>query len=199
MRKMDARDIALLVLLLLVAALVFFIALFPPAACAGCNAKVALLFSPGAEGEVVSFIRSAQKSVDIEMYVFTSDVVARELGDAVKRGVRVRVIMEPRVTDSRKQKMFDTLSALGVEMRWASFSYKLTHSKFVVVDGNRALVGSINFSESALNYNRETAVEVEGAKVAELSSAFDEDWELASATEGEADGTRQEADATASD
>jgi len=180
MRKMDTRDIALLALLLLVSALVFYIALLPPAACAGCNAKVALVFSPGAEGEVVSFIRSAQKSVDIEMYVFTSDVIARELGEAVKRGVTVRVILEPRVEDSRKQKMFDTLSALGVEMKWASFEYKLTHSKFIVVDGKRALVGSINFSESALNYNRETAVEMEGEKVKEIAAAFETDWAKAS-------------------
>ena len=176
------KDTAIALLLLLVAALLFYIAFLPPAACAGCNARVGLVFSPGAEGEVVSFIRSAQESVDIEMYVFTSDVVARELGEAVKRGVRVRVIMEPRVEDSRKQKMFDTLSALGVEARWASFSYKLTHSKFIVVDGKRALVGSINFSESALNYNREAAVEVEGEKVSELASVFEEDWEKAGAS-----------------
>ncbi len=183
------KELAICLLLILVAVLLAYIAFLPPAACAGCNAKVALLFSPGAEGEVVSFLRSAQKTIDIEMYVFTSDVVARELGDAVKRGVRVRVIMEPRVEDSRKQKMFDTLAALGVDVRWASFSYKLTHSKFIVADGTRALVGSINFSESALNYNREAAVEVEGAKVAELASVFEEDWEMASATAGTSVGT----------
>jgi len=176
------KDFAICLLLILAAILLFYIAFLPPSACAGCNAKVAMLFSPGAEGEVVSFIRSAQESIDIEMYVFTSDVVARELGEAVKRGVRVRVIMEPRVTDARKQRMFDTLSSLGVEMRWASFEYKLTHSKFIVVDGKRALVGSINFSESALNYNRETAVEVEGEKVKEVADAFETDWQKASAT-----------------
>ena len=181
MRRFDARDAAVLFLLVLVAALLAYIAFLPPAPCAGCNARVSLVFSPGAEGEVVSFIRSAQKSIDIEMYVFTSDDIARELGEAVKRGVRVRVMMEPRVQDSRKQKMFDTLSALGVEARWASFSYKLTHSKFIVVDGKRALVGSINFSESALNYNRETAVEVEGESVKGLADVFETDWDMSSA------------------
>ena len=180
--ELAMKEPAIALLLLLVAALFLYIAFIPASACAGCNAKVALVFSPGAEGEVVDFIRSAQQSVDIEMYVFTSDVVARELGDAVKRGVRVRVIMEPRVQDSRKQKMFDTLLALGVDARWASFSFKLTHSKFIVVDGKRALVGSINFSESALNYNRETAVEVEGEKVKEIAAVFEEDWQKASAT-----------------
>jgi len=177
------KETAIALLLLLVAILLFYIALLPPAACAGCNAIVSFVFSPAAEGEVVSFIRSAHESIDIEMYVFTSDVIARELGEAVKRGVTVRVIMEPRVEDSRKQKMFDTLSALGVEMRWASFEYKLTHSKFIVVDGKRALVGSINFSQSALNYNRETAVEVEGEKVKEIAAAFETDWAKASVTE----------------
>jgi cardiolipin synthase A/B len=180
MRSFDRRDAALLLLLILVAILLFYIAFLPPAACAGCNAKVALLFSPGAEEEVVSFIRSAEKTIDVEMYVFTSDDIANALSDAVKRGVRVRVIMEPRVEDSRKQKMFDTLAALGVEVRWASFEYKLTHSKFILVDGKRALVGSINFSESALNYNREAAVEMEGEAVKGLASVFDEDWQKAS-------------------
>jgi len=173
------KDTANALLLLLVAALVAYVAFIPAPPCAGCNAIVSFVFSPAAEGEVISFIRSAQETVDIEMYVFTSDDVARELGDAVKRGVRVRVIMEPRVEDSRKQKMFDTLTALGCDVRWASFEYKLTHSKFIVVDGKRALVGSINFSESALNYNREAAVEVHGEKVKEIAAVFEEDWQKA--------------------
>ncbi len=189
MRQFDRRDAALMLLLILVAALVFYIAFLPAAPCAGCNAKVALLFSPGAEGEVVSFIRSAKESIDIEMYVFTSDDMVRELSDAVKRGVKVRVILEPRVEDSRKQKIFDELTALGCDVRWASFSYKLTHSKFVVVDGKRALVGSINFSESALNYNREAAVEIGGDAVKEVAAVFETDWEKASAAAAAGVGT----------
>ena len=173
------KESAIALLLLLVAILLLYIAFLPAAPCAGCNAKVGMVFSPGAEGEVVAFIGSAKESVDVEMYVFTSDDVARALGEAAARGVRVRVIMEPRIEDSRKQKMFDTLLALGCDARWASFEYKLTHSKFVIVDGKRALVGSINFSESALNYNREAAVEVEGAIVAELVAVFNDDWENA--------------------
>lgn len=137
------------------------------------------VFSPGAEEEVISFIRSARESIDVEMYVFTSEDVVRELGDAVSRGVRVRVIMEPRVEDSRKERIFATLAALGAEVRWASLEYKLTHSKMVIVDGARALIGSINFSESALNYNREVGAAVEGEKVKELVALFENDWKKA--------------------
>ena len=179
LRAWGSRDTAIVALLLALAALVCYIAFLPAAPCAGCNAKMEFVFSPGAQGEVISFIRSAQETIDIEMYVFTSDDVIRELGEAQKRGVVVRVIMEPRVTDSRKEKVFATLQGLGIGVKWASMEYKLTHSKFVIVDGKKALVGSINFSASALNYNREAAVEVEGGKIAEIASVFEGDWEKA--------------------
>ncbi len=183
---MEIRDAkwALLFLSLFALAAIIGAYLLNPPPCAGCNAKVSFVFSPDAEGEVVSFLRSAEKSIDIEMYVFTSENIIRELADAESRGVRVRVILEPRIEDSRKERVFALLSESGVETRWASFSYKLTHSKFVIVDGRRALVGSINFSQSALNLNREAAVSVEGENVAELSAVFEEDWGKAGAAVG---------------
>lgn len=169
--------IAVLVLLVgVLCALLGFSLLQSAPPCAGCNAHVDFVLSPGAEGEVVSFIRSARRTIDVEMYVFTSEDIVRELGDAAKRGVRVRVILEPRVSDSRKQKVFDELSALGAEVRWASLEYKLTHAKMLIADGKRALLGSINFSESALNYNREADAIIEGEGVAELQDAFNQDW-----------------------
>ncbi|MCX6772675.1 MAG: phospholipase D-like domain-containing protein [Candidatus Micrarchaeota archaeon] len=180
-RQFDTRDYAILILLIFIAGLFAYIAFIPATPCAGCNAKVSFIFSPGAQSDVISFINSAQESIDIEMYVFTSDDMIKALGAAQKRGVHVRIIMEPRVEDSRKQKVFDTLSALGIEMKWASMEYKLTHSKFVIVDGKKALVGSINFSMSALTLNREAAVEVEGAKVSEIIAVFETDWAKATA------------------
>lgn len=173
---LDAKTAATFALLLLAALLLGAFAGISQIPCAGCNANVRFIFSPGADEEIVSLIRSAQKSIDVEMYLFTSDTLVRELSDAQKRGVRVRVIMEPRVEDSRKDKVFGLLQELGVKMRWASFSYKLTHSKLILVDGRVALVGSINFSESALTRNREAAAVVEGEVVKELAATFEEDW-----------------------
>lgn len=168
-------------LLILVAALLCYIAFLPPVPCAGCNAKVDFVFSPHAEAEVATFIGSARETVDIEMYTFSSDAMMSAVGDAIKRGVRVRIILEPRVEDSRKQKVFDTLAALGAEMKWASVEYKLTHSKFVVVDGKKVLLGSINFSKSALNDNREADAVIEGEGVKEIAGIFEVDWAKATA------------------
>ncbi len=180
-KKLAAEQIAIVILLVSVAALIAYIAFLPASPCAGCNAKVEFVFSPNAEPDVISFISSAQKTIDVEMYVLTSDDIIRALSAAQKRGVKVRVIMEPRVDDSRRQKVFDELNALGMEARWASLSYKLTHAKFVIVDGKKALLGSINFSMSALTLNREADVAVEGGKVSEIISVFETDWQKATA------------------
>lgn len=175
----DKRDAAIVLLLVLTALLIFYAGFVAPPSCAGCNAKIAFVFSPDAQDDVVSLLRSAEKTIDIEMYVLTSDDIVHEIAEAEKRGVQVRVILEPRVEDSRKEKIFAILQEVGAEVRWASLAYKLTHSKFVIVDGKKALVGSINFSKSALTANREAAVLVEGEKVKELAGLFEEDWQKA--------------------
>jgi len=175
----DRRDIAIVALLLLVAALLLYSGFATLPACAGCNAKIAFVFSPDAQDDVVALLRSAEKTIDIEMYVFTSDAIVREISEAEKRGVQVRVVLEPRIEDSRKEKIFAILREVGADVRWASMGYKLTHSKFIIVDGKKALVGSINFSKSALTANREAAVLVEGETVKELASVFEGDWQQA--------------------
>jgi len=179
--KLDSQACMITFLLLLVAGLIAYIALNLAPPCAGCNAKVEFVFSPQSEEDVIALIRSAQKTIDIEVYTFTSNDIIRELGEAEKRGVQVRVIMEPRVEEPRKDRTSALLQELGAEMRWASLEYKLTHSKFIIVDDKKALVGSINLSDSALNYNRETAVLLEGEKVKELVAVFKEDWAKATA------------------
>ena len=180
-KKFDTRDYAILLLLIFVAGLFAYIAFTPTAPCAGCNAKISFIFSPNAQPGVISFINSAQKTIDIEMYEFSSDAVMQALSDAHARGVTIRVILEPRLDDPRQKKVFSELNALGIETRWATMEYKLTHAKFVIVDGKKALLGSINFSMSALNNNREADVTVEGDKVSEIISVFEEDWAKATA------------------
>ncbi|OIO21578.1 hypothetical protein COV61_02495 [Candidatus Micrarchaeota archaeon CG11_big_fil_rev_8_21_14_0_20_47_5] len=144
----------------------------------GANA-VETVFSPDSEGRIVSFISSAQKTIDCEMYVFTSSKVADALIEAKERGVRVRVIMEKSAQSDKMESLFEQMQKNGVECRWASGKFSRTHSKFLIVDGERVLVGSINFSESAITTNREAGVFVSGKVVEEFVKIFEEDWEIA--------------------
>ncbi|NUN11780.1 hypothetical protein HUU53_03995 [Candidatus Micrarchaeota archaeon] len=137
------------------------------------------VFSPGSEAQLKAFLYSAKERVDVELYQFSNQELKQVLSDLVESGVKVRVILEPRVESNEETARF--LRNSGVEVKWASQSFTNTHSKTAVVDGNKVLVGSINWSVRALNSNRESAVIIECSSVAgEFEEVFEADWFVAS-------------------
>ena len=139
------------------------------------NAQV--ITSPGAEPEFISLISSARESILIENYIITSDEVVDALENASARGVDVRIILEKRVSGGTNMEAYDELSAAGIRVQWAPFSFKLVHSKLIIIDGQIAVVGSHNLSNSALTDNREISVLLQGGIVSELVKLFERDWE----------------------
>lgn len=147
-----------------------------------CAESVETLFSPGAEAEIAGLIESANETIDVEMYQFSYAPFADELADAKARGVRVRVILEPRLDGDDNLQTMAKLKGDGVDARWATLEFSRTHSKTMVVDGKIVLVGSPNWSYSAMFRNRESAVVVEGSEVAgEFERVFESDWRDAKA------------------
>ncbi|MFP3950400.1 MAG: phospholipase D-like domain-containing protein [Candidatus Micrarchaeia archaeon] len=138
--------------------------------------SVEIISSPGAESEIVSLIDSSSESVYVDVYILTSEEVVDSLISAYQRGVDVRVILEHRVSRGANNYAFSRLSGAGIDVCWASDAYKLSHPKIMIIDGRKALVGSHNLSNSALNYNREVSLLVEGNIVREVLSLFESDW-----------------------
>lgn len=141
--------------------------------------SVVAVFSPDEGDEIIAFIDSARETLDIEMYVFSSEDMIDALKRAHDRGVTVRVILERRTLSDRNEETMEELLIYGIQARWASEEYKLTHAKFAIVDGTRVLVGSHNWSDSALHKNREASVILGGNAVEEFKRVFAQDWELA--------------------
>ncbi|MBD3389942.1 hypothetical protein GF415_03240 [Candidatus Micrarchaeota archaeon] len=142
--------------------------------------SVEVISSPGAESEIVSLIDSSSESIYIDVYILTSKEVVDSLVAAQQRGVDVRVILEHRVSGGANNYAFSHLSDAGIDVCWASDAYKLSHPKLMIIDGRKALVGSHNLSNSALNYNREVSLLVEGNIVQEVLSLFESDWNACS-------------------
>ncbi|MGB9719057.1 MAG: phospholipase D-like domain-containing protein [Candidatus Anstonellales archaeon] len=136
---------------------------------------VSPVFSPENGEEMIGFIDSAMFSVDAEVYAFSSWDVARALVNAEKRGVNVRVIVDKSTLDEENRAIVRYLKNNGVEVRLADY-YQRTHAKFIVVDGVRVLVGSHNFSNSALYYNREASAILNFLRFWEFGRVFEEDW-----------------------
>ncbi|MEM2963074.1 MAG: phospholipase D family protein [Candidatus Anstonellales archaeon] len=137
------------------------------------------VFSPGAEKDIISLIDSARESIDIEVYLFTNEKASSALIEAKKRGVRVRLIVERRTDADKEWKLIEKMAQEGIEIKMASQRFTLTHSKFMIIDGRRALVGSMNFSGSAFATNREAGVILSGKIVDEYKKIFEEDWQEA--------------------
>ncbi|PIO06552.1 hypothetical protein COT29_00470 [Candidatus Micrarchaeota archaeon CG08_land_8_20_14_0_20_59_11] len=177
----ELREVAIAFAAGVILASIFFI-LVPPAQRAFCvnSSAITPVFSPNADEQLLSFVSSAKQTLDVELYQFSYPPLKSALQDAAARGVRVRLILEPRIDANLETGAY--LAAHGVSVRWATLSYANTHSKCAVADNRRVLVGSINWSRHALTLNREAAVIIDDAGVAQaFEEVFADDW--ASGTE----------------
>ncbi|MEO8135635.1 MAG: phospholipase D-like domain-containing protein [Betaproteobacteria bacterium] len=153
---------------------------FPALAAAG--PLVAQVFKSSNEGGAESMhllyllsIAGAEKSIDLAMAYFVPDELALEaLVAAIKRGVRVRIIMPGPFTDALlvRQASRSTWGAIlqaGAEM----YEYQPTmfHCKVLVVDGLWTSVGSTNFDSRSFRLNDEANLNVSGREFAQRQVA----------------------------
>lgn len=141
---------------------------------AGVGAPPRLVISPGSEQEILSFLQSANSSLDVMLYQFSYAPFKAALVETAKRGVRVRLILEPKIDSNLATASF--LSQNGVEVRWGSQDFSSTHAKALSADGKCVLVGSINWSRHAVQENREIAIIDCSPTAAEFEKIFEKDW-----------------------
>jgi phosphatidylserine/phosphatidylglycerophosphate/cardiolipin synthase-like enzyme len=128
---------------------------------------------------VGGLIASAHARVLVEMYELGRPDVLRQLGDAVGRGVSVRVITDPTVGPSRRSAV--VLDSLNVPERVYPVDdgrHQIDHVKLLIVDAE-AVVGGMNWgqhSDRNHDYVLETHVTLD---VDRLARIFDQDWSLA--------------------
>lgn len=125
-------------------------------------------------------IVSAKKSISINNAYFIPDKdTIRALEGAVRRGVRVRVIVPGEFNDvpivrqaSRWQ--YERMLKRGIEI--FEFQGTMMHAKTMVVDGIWSTVGSSNFDDRSFRLNDEVNVNVyDEAVAAKMEAMFDDD------------------------
>lgn len=105
------------------------------------------LLARSGERPILDFLAGARRSVDCELYQVTSRPLADALGQAAARGVRVRVIVEPRAGSTGVLR-----GERGVEIL-PTPHVTLDHTKSCLRDDGTALVGTANWSASAITKN----------------------------------------------
>lgn len=128
------------------------------------------------------FIDTATRRVDVQHPKFVDAVILDHLAAAVGRGVKVHVLCGGRhgISDTD---VLDTFASLRTLRRFGAKVHKQknlrVHAKLLIVDDERALVGSMNIDRSAFDLRRELGITLtEPAVVARLKAVFDADWEL---------------------
>jgi cardiolipin synthase C len=164
-----------------------------------------LLLGPGALDARIALLRGAGRSLDLQYYHLHDDatgrLVLRELRNAARRGVRVRLLLDDLYTDGLEP-LLDGLGAYpNVELRLFNpfptrgsvprrFAAALLdfdrlnrrmHNKLFVADGALAVTGGRNlgdeyFMRSSQSNFFDYDVLAAGPVVAQMASLFDEYW-----------------------
>ncbi|WP_029112995.1 phosphatidylserine/phosphatidylglycerophosphate/cardiolipin synthase family protein [Mycobacterium sp. URHB0044] len=131
---------------------------------------------------MAQFIDTATHRLDVQHPKYVDAVILDHLAAASQRGVKVHVLCGGRhgISDVDVLDTFASLRTLGrLGVKVHKQKNLRVHAKLLIVDDERALVGSMNIDRSAFDLRRELGLEVtEPAVVARLKSVFDEDWEL---------------------
>lgn len=131
-------------------------------------------FSPSGTAlqAVVRAIGSAQHTIVVAAYEFTSDEVAQALVDAAARGIKVWIVLDDKAAHEKASKAA-WVSERGVQVR-TDRRYAILHHKFLVVDRTTVETGSFNYTASANKRNAENALVL--YNVPELADRYLTEW-----------------------
>jgi cardiolipin synthase len=128
---------------------------------------------------ILDAIAGAQKSIRIKMFVFSDPSLLQAVSDARKRGVDVRIMLNPARRDGKEENA-DSRKALteaGIKVIDSNPAFDLTHEKSMVIDDTIAFVQSLNWETENLTTTRDYAIATTHKhEVQEVMQCFDADW-----------------------
>jgi cardiolipin synthase len=137
---------------------------------------------------ILDAIRGATKSLRVKMFVFSDPTLLKAVIDAHRRGVKVRVMLNParRSGEAENEESRKTLTEAGIEVIDSNPVFDLTHEKSMVVDDRIAFVKSLNWETKNLTETRDYAVITDHKhEVNEIIDCFEADWNRKSFDPGE--------------
>lgn len=124
-------------------------------------------FSPGKDCKVaiLTEIGSALNNLDICVFTISDNEICRKIIERHKRGVKVRIISDNEKQHDRGSDI-DELSRAGIEVKIDNTRHHM-HHKFAVIDNEKVITGSYNWTRSAEVYNHENIIVLNDKKVTE--------------------------------
>ena len=139
-------------------------------------------------------IASAQKTITFETYIYWSGEIGRRFADALseraKAGVAVHLMVDWVGSIKMDEEMLQAMKDAGVQveryrpLHWYNLGRmnNRTHRKLLVVDGRVGFTGGVGIADQWTGHAqdpdhwREAHFRVEGPAVAQMQSAFNDNW-----------------------
>ena len=160
----------------------------------GGNQVAALLNGDEIFPAMLEAVRSAQKTITVETYIYWAGEIGRKfavaLSERARAGVKVHVLVDWAGSSKMDASDVAMMERAGVAfrkfrpLRWYSLGRvnKRTHRKLLVVDGRIGFTGGVGIAEIWTGHAQDPAhwrdshFRVEGPVVAQMQAAFMDNW-----------------------
>jgi cardiolipin synthase len=129
---------------------------------------------------IINAIETATVSLRIKMFIFSDPDLLNAVIEAKKRGVTVKVMLNPARRDGEEQneQSRKMLEEAGIDVKNSNPNFGLTHEKSMVVDDRLAFVKSLNWETKNLTETRDYAIITSHPhEVEEIIMCFEADWD----------------------
>jgi len=131
---------------------------------AAVPAAISSCLVPGCDAEtfIARAIDGAERELRVQAYNFTLGPIADALLRAKARGVDTAVLID-KVSPCQRASAADAIRDAGIPVA-IDRSVRIAHNKVVIIDRNRVIEGSFNFSRSAMKNAENTNLVVSPAR-----------------------------------
>ena len=130
--------------------------------------------------EIIDAIDNAKATILIKMFLFSDVILINAVVAAKKRGVNVRVMLNPVRHDGEpeNENTRKILEESGIEVKDSNPEFTVTHEKSMVIDDRMAFIKSLNWETKNFFETRDYAViTYHPHEIKEISLCFEADWD----------------------
>ena len=149
---------------------------------------------------MLAAIRSAEKTITFETYIYWSESIGEEFSQALseraRAGVKVHLMLDFMGTMKMDLAQIDALKAAGVKVQryhkpvWWKLARlnNRTHRKLLIIDGKLGFTGGVGIADQWRgnaqdeNHWRDTHFRIEGPAVGQMQAVFNDNWLKATGT-----------------
>ena len=132
-----------------------------------------VLFSPkaGISKELSRMTQAAAQEISVAAYAFSSKYLGNALIAAMKRGVKIRLILD-RGNAEKSYSLDEWLIENGIDIRFLKVKSGCMHHKFMIIDRIRLMAGSYNFTNDSEFRNHEAALFINATETTDITTSI---------------------------